>query len=98
MFEFLNKKPTGTPPGKDAAAPPEATPVRSGWSPEELATAFDQVQEEKAGRQPAPPYARRSVLRQSAPGRRPARRTRDQPDQRRRRRQRHHRPGGRPAQ
>ena len=53
MFEFLKKKPTGTTLAKDAVTEPAAAPVRSGWSPEELASAFDQVQEEKAARQAA---------------------------------------------
>jgi fused signal recognition particle receptor len=65
MFEFLKKKPTGTTPGKDAAAPPAAPPVRSGWSPEELASAFDQVQAEKAARQAAEKAQAREQVRET---------------------------------
>jgi fused signal recognition particle receptor len=49
MFEFLKKKPPA-PPAKVTSAPGEPAPVRSGWSPEELASAFDAVQQEKAAR------------------------------------------------
>ena len=47
MFDFLKKKP-----GKDAAAAQAAAPSapRRSYSPEELARAFDAVQEEKAAR------------------------------------------------
>jgi len=68
MFEFLKKK-TPAAPAKDAAAPaegpPAAAPVRSGWSPEELASAFDQVQAEKAARQAAEKAQAREQVRET---------------------------------
>src|SRR5689334_971623 len=46
MFDFLKKKPA-----KDAAAAPAVPPApRKTYTPEELARAFDAVQEEKAAR------------------------------------------------
>ena len=57
MFEFLKKKPP-VPPAKEGASAPAEAPVRTGWSPEELASAFDVVQEEKAARAAAEKAAR----------------------------------------
>ncbi len=45
MFDFLKKKPEKTPPAKPAEAP-----VRTGFSPDDLARAFTTHQEEKAAR------------------------------------------------
>jgi fused signal recognition particle receptor len=45
MFDFLKKKP-----GKDATATPAPPAPRKAYTPEELARAFDAVQEEKAAR------------------------------------------------
>src|SRR5688572_12909643 len=64
MFEFLKKKPPA-PPAKDAAAPAETAPVRTGWSPEELASAFDEVQAEKAARQAAEKAQAREQVRET---------------------------------
>jgi fused signal recognition particle receptor len=68
MFEFLKKKPP-VPTGKDAAAPPEGAlstpPARTGWSPEELASAFTDVQAEKAARLEAEKAAAREQVRET---------------------------------
>jgi fused signal recognition particle receptor len=64
MFEFLKKKPP-SPTAKEAAAPAEAAPVRTGWSPEELASAFDVVQAEKAARAEAEKAAAREQVKQT---------------------------------
>jgi fused signal recognition particle receptor len=63
MFEFLKKKPP-SPPAKEATAPAEA-PVRTGWSPEELASAFDVVQAEKAARAEAEKAAAREQVKET---------------------------------
>ena len=64
MFEFLKKKPPA-PPAKDANAPADSAPVRGGWSPEELASAFDAVQEEKAARAAAEKAAAREQVKET---------------------------------
>jgi fused signal recognition particle receptor len=68
MFEFLKKKPS-MPPGKDATAPPAgepaAPPARTGWSPEELASAFTDVQAEKAARLAAEKAQAREQVRET---------------------------------
>jgi fused signal recognition particle receptor len=63
MFEFLKKKPP-SPPAKEATAPAEM-PVRTGWSPEELASAFDVVQAEKAARAEAEKAAAREQVKET---------------------------------
>ncbi len=64
MFEFLKKKPPAPPANDAPAAAPEA-PVRSGWSPEELASAFDLVQAEKAERLAAEKAQAREQVRET---------------------------------
>jgi fused signal recognition particle receptor len=63
MFEFLKKKPP-VPPAKEGASAAEA-PVRTGWSPEELASAFEVVQEEKAARAAAEKAAAREQVKET---------------------------------
>ena len=64
MFEFLKKKPPAAP-AKDGDKPADATPLRTGWSPEELASAFDEVQAEKAARAAAEKAAAREQVRET---------------------------------
>jgi fused signal recognition particle receptor len=64
MFEFLKKKPPA-PPAKDAAAPAEGAPQRTGWSPDELASAFTDVQAEKAERLAAEKAQAREQVRET---------------------------------
>src|SRR4249920_3669134 len=64
MFEFLKKKPPA-PPAKEPGASAEAAPVRTGWSPEELASAFDVVQAEKAARAEAEKAAAREQVKET---------------------------------
>jgi fused signal recognition particle receptor len=63
MFEFLKKKPP-VPPAKEGASAAEA-PVRTGWSPAELANAFEVVQEEKAARAAAEKAAAREQVKET---------------------------------
>jgi fused signal recognition particle receptor len=74
MFEFLKKKPPVSPPAKgqapgteSRAAPdaPAAAPVRTGWSPDELASAFTDYQVEKAARIEAEKAQAREAMRET---------------------------------
>jgi fused signal recognition particle receptor len=73
MFEFLKKKPAAAPPPKPEARPADpaavevasAAPVRTGWSPDELASAFTDFQVEKAARLEAEKAQARVAVRET---------------------------------
>jgi fused signal recognition particle receptor len=74
MFEFLKKKPGAAPPSKPVGAPPELSapndaageaPVRTGWSPDELVSAFTDYQVEKAARLEAEKAQAREAMRET---------------------------------
>ncbi len=74
MFEFLKKKPVIAPPARpgtevEAMAEPVSTaPVRTGWSPDELASAFTDYQVEKAARIEAEKKQAREAVRETMAG------------------------------
>lgn len=74
MFEFLKKKPLPAPPPKGQAPGPENSatidapaeaPARTGWSPDELVSAFTDYQVEKAARIEAEKAQAREAMRET---------------------------------
>lgn len=70
MFEFLKKKPVAAVPPKGEGQPPEGaaaaeTTARTGWSPDELASAFTDYQVEKAARIEAEKAQAREAVRET---------------------------------
>ncbi|MCX7041413.1 MAG: signal recognition particle receptor subunit alpha, partial [Gammaproteobacteria bacterium] len=69
MFDFLKKKPvpapSATPPPASATPAPAEAPVRTGFSPDDLARAFTDFQAEKAARIEAEKAQAREAVRET---------------------------------